>query len=286
MGWRSRDLLIALAAAVVWAMPAGAADLTFPGRIEARNQAEVAPGVSGVVTAVLFEGGEAVEKGAPLFRIDPLIFAAAVSEAEATLAGAEADRLLAAQEARRAQALTERGVASDERLEAAEARLAGAEAAKAAAAAGLELARIDLDRATVRAPIAGILGRPLIALGTFVEAEAGPPLARITRLDEVIVAYGVPYDVRLQTLEETGAETIEALFEAITLSIVLPGGRLYGETAKPMAADPVVDPETGALTIYAVVANPKRLLRPGMRVEVLVTIDRAELEGQATEAGQ
>ncbi|MEL7349024.1 MAG: efflux RND transporter periplasmic adaptor subunit [Pseudomonadota bacterium] len=258
---------------------AAASELIFEGRVEARHQAAVSPGVSGVVTAVLFEGGERVEAGTPLFRIDALSLAADVAEAEAALAAAQADQLLAEQEAARAKALTERGVASDERLETATARLKGAEAARAASEAALERARIDLDRATVRTPLAGVVGRPLVPLGAFVEAEAAPPMATVTQLDEVFVAYAVPYATRLKTLSETGAASLEALFDAITLSLELPGGVIYPQTVSPAFADATVDPGSETITIWAVFPNPDGLLRPGMPVTVRSVIAAEAMKG-------
>ena len=263
-----------MTALLLAAEPAGAEEpLRFEGQVEAVHRAEIATKVDGVVTAVLFEGGERVAAGDALMRIDADGFALEVKEAEAVRAEAEAARKLAEQEAERSRGLAARGIATDRRLETAEAELIRATADVARADAALARARLDLERATIRAPIAGVISRPAIALGAFVEAEAGPALATLVQLDPVFVAYKVPYDVRLETLKRSGAATIEALLERITLTLLLPDGTAYAEPGKPEIASAAVDAETGAITIWARFANPDAILRPGMRVEILSTLN-------------
>lgn len=259
----------AVAVLMLLALPADAEEpLRFDGRIEALQRAEIATQVDGVVTAVLFRGGERVVPGDPLFRIDPDRLALAVEAAEAERAEADANLAQALQEAIRTRDLSARGIATDQRLEAAEARLIGVEAALARAKVGVAEAELNLDRAVIKAPIGGLISRPLIALGAFVEAEAGPPLATIVDLDPVLVAYNVPYATRLETLAKLGTQSIDALLAALDLTLILPDGTPYPEAPTPEFASATVDPETGALTIWASVANSDAVLRPGMAVRV------------------
>lgn len=106
-------------------------------------------------------------------------------------------------------------------------------------------------------------------IGAFVEAQAGVPLAEIVQLDPALVAYEVPYGVRLDALERSGVASLKELFATVILRLVLPGGRGYPETGRPRFASADVDPDTGALTTWAEIANPDGVLRPGMRVRVL-----------------
>ena len=109
--------------------------------------------------------------------------------------------------------------------------------------------------------------RPRIP-GTFLEAEAGPPLAEIVALDPAVVAYEAPYADRLVALEATDAKTVEDLMASLRVTLRLPGGRLYAAEATPHAASADVDRATGAVTVWARFPNPNAILRPGMAVEV------------------
>jgi RND family efflux transporter MFP subunit len=193
-------------------------------------------------------------------------------------AEAEADRAaarfaLAQQEGERLRELAGRNAASQAELQDREVSLAIARAEVAIAKAALEQAQLRLGHATIRAPIAAIVSRPEIAPDSFVEAEGGNLLAAIVQLDPVFVAYQVPYAVRLQSIERSGAASLEALFERISLQLMLTDGQTYTHGAKPDFASAVVDPQTDTINIWARVANPDGLLRPGMRVRVLSSIE-------------
>ena len=266
-------LVLAGAAALLPPGPLAAQTLTFQGRIEAAVRATLTSGRDGKVVEVLFSGGEAVAKGAPLVRLDDAFqtLALRIAEAEARAARARAD--LAAAEAARMEELGRRDVASAARLDAAR---AGAEAAAAEAeraAAEAEAARLRVERSVLRAPIAGRIGAPAVAVGDFVEAAVGPPLAEIVQLDPVTVAYQVPYADRLATLDRAGERDLDALFARISLSVSAAGGTLVAGPLRPTRTEAAVDPATGMLTVRAPLPNPAELFRPGMEVEVTSTLD-------------
>ncbi|MAS42721.1 MAG: efflux transporter periplasmic adaptor subunit [Rhodobacteraceae bacterium] len=237
--------------------PARAEDMLFEGRIEAATRAAVASGRDGKVVEILFRGGEAVEAGDPLLRLDDAFQALDLRIATTEAAAAQARARLADAEAKRMEELGRRDVASAARIDAA------AESA----------ARLRVERSTLRAPISGRIGRPLVELGAFVEASVGPPLAEIVALDPVIVAYEVPYDERLAMLAEAGEDDMEAIYARITLTVRASGGALVAGPARPAYAEAAVDPDTGMLTVRASISNPRELFRPGMRVQVTSSLD-------------
>lgn len=255
-------------AAALAALPVWAETLTFEGRIEAANRAELSSQLDGVVAEILFRAGDAVEAGQPMIRLDEADALLAVAMAEAGLAAAQAKLGGATREADRQELLAARGLSPD--AVAGPARTAKAAAAAAVALAKAELARAELDRerTVIRAPIAGFVAPPLTATGAFLEAESGAPLGHIVTLDPVVIAYRVPYATRLATLSEAEAPTLDALFKRIEITITLPGGRPYPHTAQPDYASAEVDPSDGTVTVRAEMANPGGILRPGMAVTV------------------
>jgi membrane fusion protein (multidrug efflux system) len=253
---------------VLASTPAHGQTLTFQGRVEAYQQAEVSSRLDGVVVEILFAGGEAVTVGMPLIVLDAadaeLALAAATADrdrARATLANAE-------QGAARTATLGGRGIASTAELEAADLAVRVAEAELSAAEVLVAKAELARERTVVRAPIDGLIGHPATTVGAFVEAEAGAPLADIVQLDPVRIAYRVPYETRLATFEEAGVATISELLEQIELTIEMPGGRLYPHHATPEFASATVDPSDGTVMVWSSIANPDGLLRPGMAVTV------------------
>lgn len=172
--------------------------LAFQGRIEAVHRAEVSTRIDGRVKGLLVEGGEQVDEGQPLIELASAGLARPVTAAQAEADRSAARLALAQQEAARLRERTGRNAASEVERQDREASLAIAHAEVAMAKAALEQARLRLENATIRAPIAGIVSRPRIAPGSFVEAKEGDPLATIVRLDPVFVVYQVPYAVRLE----------------------------------------------------------------------------------------
>ncbi len=265
----------ALLALLLGAAPALGETLEFEGRVEAAHHAALYSHLNGIIIEIAFEGGEEVKAGDPMITIDPAEFKLAVAEAKAALARARANQTLAEQQANRVRDLSGRGVATEARQDVAEAELAVARAETMMAQAALERAELDLRRTAIPAPIAGFVSRPMALVGTFVEAEAGPPLGIIVQLDPALVAYQVPYAVRLETMEKSGVKTLDELFQHITLRLVLPNGQAYPSTARPRFTDATVDPETGDLTLWAHFDNPNGILRPGMALTVLSEVPQS-----------
>lgn len=261
-----------LAALVVFARPALADEFVFPGLIEPSNRGVLSSHIDGVVAAVNFRGGETVVKGQPLIDLDPADAQLAMRAAEARLAEAEALLGGARRNAGRQEELLSRGVTPDAVAGRARTALAAAQAAVALAQAERDRAQLDVTRTTIRAPVSGVITPSNVAVGNFVEAEAGPPLAAILTLDPVLVAYDVPYADRVAALRGSSAANLEELFDRIELTLTLPGGATYPYTTKPEYASAELDPETGALTVWATVANPDTVLRPGLRIIVTSTV--------------
>jgi membrane fusion protein (multidrug efflux system) len=268
---------LALLFAVTTAHMAVAEQLVFEGRIEASDRAVLSSRLNGVVAEILFEGGDQVVAGQPLIRLDPSDVALALEITEARLAEAQARLDGAARRTARQEEMLERGVAADATVGPARTEMAMAEAAVALAEAEWRRAALDLERAIIRAPITGLISPPAVAVGTFLEAEAAPPLATIITLDPAVVAYRAPYAERLASLEATGSQTVAELLERVRVKLRLPGDRIYPGEARPHAASPEVDAETGTVTVWAQFPNPDALLRPGMAVMVLSEIGQAEL---------
>ena len=100
-----------------------------------------------------------VEAGETLYQIDPESYRAQLARTEAAVQQARAQENIARLSAERLADLVERKLVSQQDYDDAEAKLAAASAAVAVAVAERNLARINLGYTSIRAPIAGRIGR-------------------------------------------------------------------------------------------------------------------------------
>lgn len=237
----------------------------LPGRIKASTVAEVRPQVSGIIRERLFEEGATVAKDAPLYKIEDESYRAAVAAARASVAQAQANRDLAVTEEKRAIELFQNNTGSAQKRDSAVAQRQAADAALQAAEAELMSAEIDLDRTTIRAPIAGVIGLSQTTTGALVAAQQQTALATIRALDTVYVdvTQSATDILRLSSTAE-GRE----MREIGAVRMLLADGSIYAETGHLAAAEPNVEPTTGMITLRMTFQNPDHLLLPGMYVEV------------------
>lgn len=128
--------------------------------------AQVAPEVSGRVTAVAVSDDQAVQRGDVLFRIDDQDYRIAVRRAQAALDRAKAALTDSRAEAERRERLSDLAVSAEVR-QTYESQAAAALAAYEGAQADLDKANLDLERTTVRSPVNGFVTNRLLQAGTY-----------------------------------------------------------------------------------------------------------------------
>ncbi len=240
----------------------------LPGRIAPTRVSDVRPRVSGIVVKRLFRQGSEVKAGDPLYQIDPRPFEVEVLSAKAALAKAEAVHERAVQQARRISMLFKERATPE--VENEKAIAAEREAAADVEARKAELARanLNLDYATVRAPIDGIVGAAQVTEGALI-VQNDTSLVTIQQLDPVYADFtqSVTELARLRRAFESGdLERIAP--DAIKVHLVLDDGTLYRAAGKLLFSEAKVDANTGQVTLRGEFANPKRELLPGMYVRV------------------
>jgi multidrug resistance efflux pump len=155
---------------------------TRDGRVRA-DVVQVAPDVSGLVTEVLIHDNQTVQKGQPLLVIDQPRFQLALRQADAALASAQAQVDEAVLEDGRNRKLG--NLVSTEILQQGATRLAQSQAALAQAAVARDIAKLNLDRTTVIAPVNGVLANVELRPGNY--ASAGRPIFALIDSDSLHV---------------------------------------------------------------------------------------------------
>jgi len=240
----------------------------LPGRVQALRTAEVRARVEGIIQERLFTEGSEVKAGTKLFQIDPATLQADLDAAKANLARAEADQTQAKLKERRFRDLLKKKAVSQQQFDEAYALLKQAEADVAGTKAAMARAKIDLEYATVKAPITGRIGRALVTEGALVGKSEATHLATIEQLDPLYVNFTQSSTQILRFRQsEAGQEMMQ---KDPTVSVLLETGTLYSHTGKLLFSEMTVDPSTGEILIRAEVPNPERMLLPGMFVRVIL----------------
>lgn len=239
----------------------------LPGRVAASSSAEVRPQVNGIIRERLFDEGRPVEKGDPLYEIDASSYEAQKAVAEAGVAQAKAALKSAMIEYDRQQELKARNVVAQQNLDSAIAERDSAIAAVKLAEANLLTADIDLDRATIRAPISGVVGLSQITQGALVTSGQSTALTVIRALDPVYVDV-TQAAAEMLRWQRAGSDAGFAGSIGQTVELRLADGTTYEQKGELSAAEPHVDEETGSILLRLSFANPEHFLLPGMYVQV------------------
>lgn len=243
----------------------------LPGRIAATRIAEVRPRVTGIIVDRVFQQGSMVKEGEVLYKIDPAPFQVQVDSAEATLARAKAVQLQARQAADRQTQLRKSGAAALQQYDDAIAQLAQADADVAVAEAGLATAKLNLQYASVTAPISGRIGRALITEGALVSANGTENLATIQQLDPVYADFTQPAGDLLSIRREIAAGRLDAPPEdKAKVELIFDDGSVHEKLGKLLFSSTTVDSTTGQVTLRAEFPNPNRDLLPGLYVRVRI----------------
>lgn len=239
----------------------------LPGRLEASRIAQVRARVAGIVLQRVFHEGSEVKAGEVLFRIDGAPFQAIFDSSQANVAKSEANLAQANLKVKRYQPLVEQNAVSrqeyDDALTAqkqAQADLAGTKAAR-------QTASLNLNYATVSAPISGRIGRAMVTEGALVGQGEATPMATIQQLDPIYVnlTQSAGDILRLQRAL-AGGKLKSAGQNQATVTLITEDGQRYAHPGKLLFADISVDESSGTISLRAEFPNPARMLLPGMYV--------------------
>ena len=243
----------------------------LPGRIAPTRVSEVRPRVSGIIVERLFDQGSEVKAGDPLYRIDPRPLEVDMQSSDAALARAKAVLEQATQHANRIATLTSQRAAPEARNEEAIAALRQAEADVAGRKADVARAKLNLDYATIRAPIGGTIGAALVSEGALVVQNEAQSLATIQQLDPIYADFTQSVTELNQLRRALEAGELDRIApDAMKVRLVLDGADHYVLPGKLLFSDARVDAQTGQVALRGEFPNPKRELLPGMYVRVQI----------------
>lgn len=276
--------------------------VTLPavGTVEAISSVQIRAQVTGQLSAIHFAEGQSVQKGQPLFTLDPRPFQATLQQAEAVLARDTATLQNAQAQQGRAQNLFQRGLIPREQFETQQANATALAATVAADKAAVENARLNLQYTEIKAPITGRTGALGVHVGDLIRANDTTPLVVINQVAPVYVTFAIPGrylgDIRRYQSSKrlevtavapsgsspaTGASGAAGSPAAAGTSTPAPSGAtgaadltLASSAARGVVTfiDNTVDPTTGTIRLKGTFANAGQQLWPGAFVQVTLQL--------------
>jgi multidrug efflux system membrane fusion protein len=242
--------------------------VTAIGSVQSIATVMVKSRMDGQIVEVHFKEGQEVKEGDLLFTLDDRALRAQLAQSEATLDRDWASLQRAKTEVARQSGLATRGVAPAQKFEDVETSVAVLEATVCAAEAAVENARVNLDYATILAPINGRTGSIALKKGNLVKAtelSSQIPLVTISQLRPIYVTFTVPE----RHLAELRAAEAEGSLPVVATIPSQPQTPIAGMLA---FIDNQVDVATGTITLKALFANDDTRLWPGQFVNITLTL--------------
>ncbi|MFQ1691074.1 efflux RND transporter periplasmic adaptor subunit [Aeromonas veronii] len=237
----------------------------LPARVAALRSADIRAQISGIVQRRLFEQGAEISAGTVLFQINPAPFKADVDSAAAALQRAEAVLARARIQIERLRPLLRTDAISRQTYDDAISQRDQAAADVAQARATLARHQLNLQFASVEAPIAGRIDQALVSEGALVSPTDTTPMARIQQIDQVYVDVRQPASV-LESLRQQAGSTAPEL----AVEILGSNGKPLGMQGRILFSGIEVDAGTGDVLLRVLVDNPERRLLPGLYVQARI----------------
>lgn len=236
----------------------------FPATLEANAAIDIRARVSGVLTAMHFTEGGTVNKGQPLFEIEPAPYQQALNSAKADLTRAEAGRELAQKRLARLSQAQAKNAVSELDVEVAAAELSQASAGVEQARAKLENAELQLSYTRIQAPVSGRISRDLAGVGNLVGHGEPTLLTRLIDDSKVFAYFEVPERDVIRYLEARANQDAAKLVMEKPIGLRLADGSLFETPGRIDFIDNAVDPRTRTNRVRAVFDSPEGKLAAGL----------------------
>ncbi len=241
----------------------------YSARMTGRQIVEIRPQVSGCITRICINEGEAVKKGQVLFVIDQVPYKAALEVAVAARKSAEARLATARMNYKNETQLKEGRVVSDVSVETMRNALLEAEASLAQAKAQELNARNNLNYTEVKSPVSGVASMIPWHVGSLVSSNISEPLVTVADDAEMYVYFSISENQALNLIAQYGSIE-QFISKAPAVSLRLNNGQNYDQQGTISAVSGTIDDKTGAVTLRATFPNKGGLLHNGGSATIVV----------------
>ena len=242
----------------------------YSGAVRGCQSVEVRPQVSGTITEIKINEGDAVRKGQVLFVIDQVPYKAALETAKANVKSAEAQVGTARLTADSKKQLFEENVVSEFDLQTSLNALNEAEANLAYAKAQELNARNNLSYTEVKSPVDGVASMIPYRVGALVDSNIAEPLVTVSDDNIVYVYFSMNESQILDLTMQYGSTHNFMEHMTDSVGLILNNGSRYALKGSIDAISGTIDESTGAVSLRASFENPDHLLRHGGNATVVL----------------
>ncbi|MCF7791995.1 MAG: efflux RND transporter periplasmic adaptor subunit [Victivallales bacterium] len=242
------------------------------GYLTAEQSVDIKSQVTGRILECHFKQGEQVKKGELLFTIDPSLYKAALSKAEANLKKDMADLKMKKMIVDKDQGLVQHGAVSIQDYRQYETDLEKVIASIKYDQSIVENCRIKLQYCKIKSPISGVAGVRKVDPGNIVTANSGPTLVNIKTVDPLYLDFTIPEKNLLRLKNSMKKRKLKVLLFVDEFGIEKSiQGKVYTGTLKFFGNS--IDHETATIFLRAVIPNKKNELWPGQFVRLFLILD-------------
>lgn len=243
---------------------------TLIGQLDSPQNVEIRARVEGFVDQMPFTEGVEIKQGDLLFSLDKKPFLEKLAAANGMLAEAEASLRKYEADVARLEPLYQKSAIPKQDLDNAKAGVEVGQAGLQSAKARVETAQLDLSYCEIKAPISGLIGAKMVALGELVGKGEPTLLATISTLDPIWFYCNVSEVEYLKAVER--GKTVGREVADLPLTLLLGDGTEDPDKGRFVFIDRAVNAKTGTLRVRAEFPNREKTLRPGMFARVRVDI--------------
>ena len=244
--------------------------LEYAGSVKGKDEVKVQARVSGNVTDKYIKGGQYVSAGQALYKIDDRNYRAALLQAQANLAQAQATYNNALIDLQRNEQLLAAAAVSEQVVTTQRAQVAAYQANVDAMAALVQQAQQNLDDTVVYAPMSGKLAVDDVAVGTYA-AAGNTTLVTIGSSNPLFVQFSISEG---ECLKDVGASVVPGqALPSKSVRITLSDGSEYPAEGSIVEVDRAMQDNSGSLIVKAQFDNPDGVLVPGMFARAKLTGD-------------
>lgn len=243
----------------------------FLGQFSAVDDVSLRAQVGGTLATIAFADGAIVQKGAPLFTIDPRPYEIRRDQAIASLQTAMAREVLTRVELWRARRLKENDYGTAETVDQRDADEHAALATIDASRANLRDAALDLEFSHITAPFTGRMGAHLVSVGSLVSGSRGgagnsTELATIVSLDPVHLDFDMSEADYIAYRHAHRGDGTDA-----DVAVSIDGDATVDRHGRLDFLDNAVNRATGTIHARATVPNADMAITPGQFARLTVT---------------
>ncbi len=244
----------------------------YPATIKGKTDIAIRPQVTGFITKVHVDEGQAVHKGQVLFTIDQVQYQAAVDQAEAAVDSAKTAVATAQLTEGNKRHLLDKNIISEYEWQMAANQLSQAKAQLSQAQAALTNARKNLAYTTVTAPSDGVVGTIPNREGSLASPSSAQPLTTVSDNSDVY-AYFSLNEKDILELTDGGTKSLnEAIAAMPPVKLTLANGTKYPLEGKVATVSGVIDNTTGSASVRAIFDNPSGMLRSGNTAQISIPV--------------